>query len=70
MHCSLLVTLYGCRAGMMSAQVMAAAVTVLVARTRRLEVTRPRSMLLLLLLCWRGRCPGGTVVTSGGVAQD
>ena len=54
----------------MSAQVMAAAVTVLVARTRRLEVTRPRSMLLLLLLCWRGRCPGGTVVTSGGVAQD
>ena len=38
----------------MSAQVMAAAVTVLVARTRRLEVTRPRSMLLLLLLCVGG----------------
>ena len=50
----MLVTLYGCRAGMMSAQVMAAAVTVLVARTRRLEVTRPRSMLLLLLLCVGG----------------
>ena len=50
----MLVTLYGCRAGMMSAQVMAAAVTVLEARTRRLEVTRPRSMLLLLLLCVGG----------------
>ena len=50
----MLFTLYGCRAGMMSAQVMAAAVTVLVARTRRLEVTRPRSMLLLLLLCVGG----------------
>ena len=55
----MLVTLYGCRAGMMSAQVMAAAVTVLVARTRRLEGTRPRSMLLLLL------CVGGAGVLAG-----
>ena len=59
----MLVTLYGCRAGMMSAQVMAAAVTVLVARTRRLEVTRPRSMLLLLLLLLL--CVGGAGVLAG-----
>ena len=57
----MLVTLYGCRAGMMSAKVRAAAVTVLVARTRRLEVTRPRSMLLLLLLL----CVGGAGVLAG-----
>ena len=49
----------------MSAQVMAAAVTVLVARTRRPEVTRPRSMLLLLLLLLLLVCVGGAGVLAG-----